>query len=46
MAFANAFVKIYYNLRYKPISLAKGSKVYLRLSDSYKIPSIASNYKF
>ena len=37
IAFANAATKVRYNRHYKPVTLAVGSKAYLKLYNGYKI---------
>lgn len=40
MAFANAAAKARYDRRHKPITLAVGSKAFLKLHDGYEIPGV------
>lgn len=43
IAFANAFAKLRYNSRHKPVDIAVGDKVYLNLGDGYSIPGITES---
>ena len=43
LAFANIMAKAYYDKSHKPLKLSKGSMVYLRLHQGYKIPSVGNH---
>lgn len=43
LAFANVMAKAYYNKSHKPLTVPKGSSVYLRLHNGYEIPDIRNH---